>query len=166
MFQTVALPNGIAIGLRGLPDLACPLSYGTFDIDGTLRVPPNDISPAVVEAIARFKDTGALVGIAPSPKSAAHNALIFVNVTPAASSPDVTAAKVASELGIDLSSMISFGDGNTDIPILSKAGIAVAMANGSDDVKQHTHLFAPSVTQDGVAVVLDFVMSVQARTRP
>ena len=284
----------LSLGGRGLPDLRVPVKYATFDVDGTLKVPPSDISTIVIESISQLKRNGVIVGIAsgralwagrqematigvsgpsifsrgatiaasngsiievegisketllplltllrvhsiavhldtpelyyseadsellrhhegyfklpaqrvktfedifdtvsvvrvalttpsefaqsdllnsiplrfpevsfgvaPSPRDPSK---IFVNITPTRASPDQTIQQVVSMLKIDLGSVISFGDGDTDIPLLSTVGIGIAMGNASDKVKQHAHLIAPSVEQDGIAVVINYLLSIQ-----
>lgn len=45
-------------------------------------------------------------------------------------------AKLCDYLGIDLSEVISVGDADNDLDVLSKAGLAVAMGNANDNVKK------------------------------
>ena len=50
--------------------------------------------------------------------------------------------------------LLAFGDGENDIPMLVKAGVGVAVANAKDNVKAAADYIAPSVDEDGVAEAL------------
>ena len=51
------------------------------------------------------------------------------------------------------------GDSGNDISMLRWAGLGVAMGNASEDVKAVAGWIAPPVQEDGLAVVIERVMS-------
>ena len=52
--------------------------------------------------------------------------------------------------GCDISNTIAIGDGGNDIPILTTAGIGVAMGNASEDVKAAADIITDSVDDNGI----------------
>lgn len=61
--------------------------------------------------------------------------------------------------GITLADTIVVGDGYNDFPLLLSGGLKVAMGNAVADLKQIADYVAPSVDQDGVAVVIEKFLS-------
>lgn len=64
-------------------------------------------------------------------------------------------AWVAQYLNIRQSETIAFGDSGNDVEMLAWAGLGVAMSNGMQLAHQAADRIAPSVDDDGVAVVLE-----------
>ena len=62
----------------------------------------------------------------------------FVNVLAPGVSKGKAAEALVSHLGISMSEVIAIGDGTNDIPLLSSAGLAVAMGSARDEVKAVT----------------------------
>ena len=63
-------------------------------------------------------------------------------------------ARVAAAYGVSSADVVAFGDSGNDLPMFAWAGHAVAMGQALDDVKAAADEVAPSVEEDGVAVVL------------
>lgn len=59
------------------------------------------------------------------------------------------------ERGIDPSELVAFGDGQNDIPMLRLAGVGVAMANATDEVKGAADMVTLSNNEDGIAAALE-----------
>ena len=57
--------------------------------------------------------------------------------------------------GAGLESLVSFGDGQNDIPMLDLAAIGVVMENASPDVKEHGQMITRSCNDDGVAAAIE-----------
>jgi Cof subfamily protein (haloacid dehalogenase superfamily) len=51
--------------------------------------------------------------------------------------------------------VVAIGDSNNDLPLFELAGYKIAMANGSDELKREADMIASSVSEDGLAVVLE-----------
>lgn len=64
-------------------------------------------------------------------------------------------AWVAQYLNIRQSETIAFGDSGNDVEMLAWAGMGVAMGNGMSQAHRAADIVAPSVDDDGVAVVLE-----------
>ena len=58
-------------------------------------------------------------------------------------------------LDIDMSECIAIGDAQNDVEMLKAAGLKVAMANGSDEVKSLADVIAPNCDSDGVAAIIE-----------
>lgn len=63
--------------------------------------------------------------------------------------------QVCHRLGIDPQRVLAIGDNDNDIPMLKAAGYAVAMGNGSPGAKAVADWIAPSIREDGAAIVLE-----------
>ena len=57
---------------------------------------------------------------------------------------------IASYKGFDSSRTIAFGDGGNDLSMIKQAGIGVAMANATDELKLHADYITSSVDEDGI----------------
>lgn len=66
-------------------------------------------------------------------------------------------------LGLPREAVVAVGDGENDLPLLSEAGLAVAMANGAATTRQAAHRIAPSNDENGVAVVIEELLAEMAR---
>jgi Cof subfamily protein (haloacid dehalogenase superfamily) len=64
-------------------------------------------------------------------------------------------AWVAERLGVPQSATVACGDAGNDRAMVAWAGLGVAMANGSDDVKEVADVIAPHVDEDGVAQIIE-----------
>ncbi|MDO8269859.1 MAG: HAD family hydrolase [Candidatus Levybacteria bacterium] len=62
---------------------------------------------------------------------------------------------LCKELGIKRSEIIGVGDGYNDFPLLMASGLKVAMGNAIEDLKEIADFVAPSVTDNGVATVIE-----------
>ena len=84
-------------------------------------------------------------------KTPAYPGVDFINVL----APEVSKGKaleaLVSHLGISLAEVIAIGDGSNDVPLLSKAGLAVAMNNATDELKAVADYVTLDVDHNGVA---------------
>lgn len=62
---------------------------------------------------------------------------------------------VMKKLGLKRESLIGVGDGYNDFPLLMACGFKVAMGNGIEELKAIADYVAPSVSDDGVADVIN-----------
>jgi len=63
--------------------------------------------------------------------------------------------RLGQYLSVSREEMIAIGDGCNDIPMLTYAGLGVAMGNAPEDIKALCGYVAPSNEEDGVAEVLE-----------
>ena len=61
---------------------------------------------------------------------------------------------IARHKGFDASRTIAFGDGGNDLSMILQAGIGVAMANATDELKQRADYITTSVDDDGILKAL------------
>ncbi len=88
-------------------------------------------------------------------KTPAYPGVDFINVL----APEVSKGKaleaLASHLGIALTEVIAIGDGANDISLLSKAGLAVAMGNATDELKAVADYVTLDIDHNGVAAAIN-----------
>jgi Cof subfamily protein (haloacid dehalogenase superfamily) len=63
--------------------------------------------------------------------------------------------RLAEYLNISRAEVMAVGDQDNDIPMVSWAGLGVAMGNGSPRIKAIADWVAPPVTEDGAAVAIE-----------
>ncbi|MFH1638987.1 MAG: HAD hydrolase family protein, partial [Chloroflexota bacterium] len=54
-------------------------------------------------------------------------------------------------MGVSMSEVAAIGDGRNDVPLLSSAGLAIAMGNANDDLKKIAHHVTDDVEHSGLA---------------
>ncbi len=72
------------------------------------------------------------------------------DVLPVAASKSEGVKKLIKHLGIDISEVVAFGDGDNDYELIADAGIGIAMGNASDKVKSAADYITAPVSEDGV----------------
>ncbi len=65
---------------------------------------------------------------------------------------------IRGRLAVDQDATLAVGDGRNDIEMFGWAGRAVAMGNATDDVKCHADLITGTVSEDGLAEVLETLL--------
>jgi Cof subfamily protein (haloacid dehalogenase superfamily) len=88
--------------------------------------------------------------------STTHDFLEFFD--PQASKGPALAA-LREQLGVTRNETIAFGDGENDLPLLSEAGLAVAMGNAAAVTRAAAQRIAPTSDEEGVAVVLEELLA-------
>jgi Cof subfamily protein (haloacid dehalogenase superfamily) len=127
-----------------VPDLARHL-----DFDPTKLVIPGDpeVLPAALEVIRRtFGDR--------------VNAFIskpyFLEVLPVQADKGTALGYVAHSLGIDAAAVMAMGDAANDLGMIRFAGWGVAMANGTEEVRQAARIVSVATHEaDGVAEIVE-----------
>jgi HAD superfamily hydrolase (TIGR01484 family) len=88
-----------------------------------------------------------------------HSGAPFVEVA----APGVTKARalaaICADLGIGPDEVVAFGDAPNDLPMLRWAGLGIAVANAHPAVLAEADDIAPSNEDDGVAVVVERLLS-------
>lgn len=83
----------------------------------------------------------------------------FVEITASSVTKASALAWVCERLSVLPEQVIAFGDMTNDIPMLSWSGYAVAVGNAHEALKEVADEVAPSNTVDGVAAVLERLLS-------
>ena len=89
---------------------------------------------------------------------AAHPEISFVNVTSAAAQPAAMLEQIAATLEVPMTDVVAFGDGASDIPVLKRAGVGIAMANAKQVVHDAADFITKSVDDDGVRYAVDLLL--------
>ena len=71
-------------------------------------------------------------------------------------------AFVAEHLGFELAATLAFGDGENDFELLEAAGYGVAVENAHEELKARSDWICPSVSEEGVALVLEAYLDSRA----
>lgn len=93
-------------------------------------------------------------------RMAAHPDWLFVSVIAASACKREAFARLLDYHQVSAEQVIAFGDAQSDKIFLELAGVGVAMGNAADDVKQVADLITAPVWDDGVALVLEQLLSV------
>jgi hydroxymethylpyrimidine pyrophosphatase-like HAD family hydrolase len=79
----------------------------------------------------------------------------YLELTPRDVSKWTGLCALARLLDLPESSICAVGDQTNDLPMLREAGMAVAMGNAVDAVKQAAHWVTASCEEDGLVAVVD-----------
>jgi Cof subfamily protein (haloacid dehalogenase superfamily) len=86
---------------------------------------------------------------------ATHSSSSFVEVSAAGVQKGWALARLCSRLGVAASDVVAFGDMPNDLPMLTWAGLGIAVANAHPEVLEAAGETTLSNEEDGVAVVLE-----------
>jgi len=78
----------------------------------------------------------------------------FINVVAPGVSKGTALKALASHLGISLTEVIAIGDGANDIPLLSLAGLGIAMGNAPAEVKAAADYITLDIDHAGLAIAI------------
>ncbi|WP_338332876.1 Cof-type HAD-IIB family hydrolase [Acetobacter sp. LMG 32666] len=83
----------------------------------------------------------------------------FLDITPLHANKGHAVRQLAADYGISVEEVACLGDMNNDIPMLSIAGLAIAMGQATPDVQACAHYVSSPNTQEGWArAITDFVL--------
>ena len=124
------------------------------DLEEFLHFPPVKILmsvepkvlPAVQEEIATFL---------PEDLTVVQTAPFYLEIIPRRINKGQGVRDICSVLGIDVESVIAFGDAPNDVPMLRVAGVGVAMGNALEEVKTAADYVTLSNNDDGIAAALE-----------
>ncbi|WP_432562441.1 HAD family hydrolase [Kineococcus sp. SYSU DK003] len=163
---------GIGFALEAVVGFRREEAYATrFDTGLEQRVAPFEEllldSPPVVKVLAKCPGVdsdamlevadGALEGVVNVTHSNAADSLI--EIMAAGISKASTLAEVAADRGIGAEGVVAFGDMPNDLEMLRWAGRSYAMADGHPDARTAADALAPACGDDGVAQVLERLLS-------
>lgn len=80
---------------------------------------------------------------------------VWVSVTSATATKLHSVLEITKRIGVDPKDTIGIGDGYNDYPLLSACGLKIAMGNAVPELKAIADFIAPTVEEDGVAVVIE-----------
>ena len=88
-------------------------------------------------------------------RTPAYPGIDFINIVAPEVSKGEALGALASYMGISLSEVIAIGDGANDIPLLTSAGLAIAMGNASDEVKAVADYVTLDIDHSGLAAAVN-----------
>jgi HAD superfamily hydrolase (TIGR01484 family) len=161
---------GVAFAVEQGPVDGVPGSFGReqvytprWDVDSVHVAPVEElVAEGAVKLLARHEQMGpdellaaaraSLGGLAEATHSATDGLL---EISASGISKASGLASLAAEHGIEATEVVAFGDMPNDLPMLSWAGHAVAVANAHPEVKAVADEVTASNDDDGVAQVLE-----------
>ncbi len=130
-----------------VPDLNALLDH---DPDKVLIVADGNGDEIYAEMHAQFDDQMQIVR--------SHE--LFVEASPLGVDKGAGLAWLARRLGVPQSQVMAVGDQDNDAPMVTWAGLGVAMGNGSAACKAAADWIAPPISKDGAAVAIErFVLN-------
>lgn len=128
---------------------------GIWDREKIIKAELISRSPEEARQVELFKrefDGELRFSIAHTPKCPGVE---FVNIIDPEVSKGMAVQVIAEGMGITLDEVIAVGDGSNDVPMLEKAGFAVAMGNARDELKEIADHITSDVDNSGVAEVVE-----------
>jgi Cof subfamily protein (haloacid dehalogenase superfamily) len=114
-------------------------------------------SPAAAEVtVATMTGLGLSAGAAASP---ATPGIRYVNVTRAGVDKGSGVVAAADAIAVPLPAVAAIGDETNDLPVLARAGTAIAMGDASGAVRASAHLVAPTFHEGGTVLALEALVS-------
>jgi Cof subfamily protein (haloacid dehalogenase superfamily) len=148
-------------------EVALEYQYPVFfseDMEGTLpkyKISKSDERIIYIEPVTKEDTVVILEKLSKIPDITAHKVISWtpdhydIHITHKEATKRHSLEVLLEILGVHKSELVAIGDSNNDLPLFDLAGYKVAMDNGSEDLKAQADLIAPSVSEDGVAVVLE-----------
>ena len=125
---------------EGVPETAAKLTFHLAAQCGA----------TLADAQARFGDRFSVVA-----GSLAHDRGVTGELTALGMNKSVGLVKVADRLDVRLEDTIALGDSANDVEMLTRAGIGVAMGNGTREAKAAADWVTTSIDDDGLAVAFE-----------
>ena len=107
------------------------------------------VADRLVEALSKIK------GIAAHKIHSWEPHKFTVQVTSSIATKQHGIFEVAKLLGIETHEIIGVGDSYNDFPLLMACGLKIAMGNAAPELKAIADFVAPTVDEDGVAVIIE-----------
>jgi Cof subfamily protein (haloacid dehalogenase superfamily) len=119
-------------------------------IKGTLVVSSTEEKAIVASLQNRFKNVLSFS----LTKTPAYPEVDFINVIDPGVSKGKALEALASHLGIPLPQVAAIGDGGNDVSLLSRAGLAIAMGNATEELKEVADCVTDDVDHNGAATAI------------
>jgi Cof subfamily protein (haloacid dehalogenase superfamily) len=120
-------------------------------IKGTLVVASPEEKARVNDFYLQFKDRLSFSWTG----TPAYPAIDFINVIALDVSKGVALKALTDFLGVSLAETVAIGDGANDIPLLTSAGLAIAVGNASAELKAVADYVTLDVDHQGVAAAIE-----------
>jgi len=88
----------------------------------------------------------------------AQSQTYYLDITALAANKGDGIGKLAEAAGVSLADTAAIGDQANDLPMLARAGLAIAMGNAPDAVKAKAHHVSRANDEDGVAWAIDHLI--------
>ena len=105
------------------------------------------------EALAQVQKQ--IAAFLPESLTVVQTAAFYLEVIPRAINKGQGIRDICKTLGITQAEVIAFGDAENDIPMLSAAGMGVAMGNATEAVKAAADMVTLTNNEDGIAAALE-----------
>jgi len=115
-------------------------------------VPTSFQEKARAEDFCRRLDHRLHLSLARTP---AYPGIDFINILAPGVSKGKALEKLAAHLSVPLSEVMALGDGVNDVSLLTTAGLAIAMGNAADEVKEVADYVTLDVDHSGLAAAID-----------
>lgn len=123
-----------------------------------LRMFVNLINPDIVDGLV--EELKKINGINVQKMPSWDKGFMCIDITSTSASKLHGIVVVAKLLHLDTSEIIGVGDGYNDFPLLLACGLKIAMGNAVEELKAVADFIAPTIDEDGVAVVIEkFVLT-------
>lgn len=117
-----------------------------------------EVTPATLQDLS--KELSTVEGISLHRMEAWNNGFECLDIVRSDTSKLHGVVEVLRLSGIPVSEVIGIGDGYNDFPLLLACGLKIAMGNAVPELKAIADFVAPSVDEDGVAMVIEkFLLS-------
>lgn len=84
---------------------------------------------------------------------------IYLEIMPLGIDKGFALEKLCGLHGVPKEETIAFGDQDTDIPLLTAAGLGIAMGNGIDNLKNYADLITRTNNEGGIAFALEHILN-------
>ncbi len=125
-------------------------------VDQTIKATIVTLNEGQQAAVERaIGELGLTAGAATSPVTPG---LTYINITQPGADKGSAVTAIARSMGLNLKEVVVVGDGANDLPLLTVAGTAIAMADAPALLTDVAHHIVPGVKDDGAAVALSAVL--------
>ena len=87
-------------------------------------------------------------------RTPAYPGIDFINVVSPLVSKGKAVSRLAAYLGVSKEEIVAIGDGSNDVPLLSAAGLAIAMPHSPEELKAVADYVTLGVEENGVAAAV------------